>query len=101
MMKKKIRKPYRKNLRLHPVRNIFLSGKTKPAAQQGKHLTSATVTVAVGFGALDQRNDQRNKEEDQTQPGKQNVEEAQAQISQFHDPQIVVPFLLLLHDCTS
>ena len=73
-------------LAFHPLWDVLFPGEVKPTAQQTEYLSPAAVTVAVALCPPCDGDDQRDKEEKQADPGKQDVEKAQDQICQLHDP---------------
>ena len=80
--KEKGQKAVAECLAFHPAGNIVFAGQPEPAAQQSKELAPAAIAVAVRFAARSDRDDQRQKETGQTQPGKQDVEKSQHQVEQ-------------------
>ena len=89
--KKEDQKAVAEGLALHPAGDILPPGQAKPAPYQPEELSPAAVAVAVPLGPADDGDEQGDKEAEQSQPGEQDVEEAQHQIGEGDDPQIVVP----------
>ena len=77
----------------HSTRNILFSGEPNPSAQQLKQLSTSTKAIAVSFFTAGYCHNQRNKETQQPQPCKQYIQKAENQVSQWHNPQILIPFL--------
>ena len=60
-------------------------------------MSPAAVFVTVGLISLHNRDEQGNKKAEQAQPGEEDIKKSQDQICKGKDPQVVIPFLLLLH----
>lgn len=60
-------------------------------------MSSAAVFAAVSLISLHNGDEKGDEKAEQAEPGKQDVEKSQNQISKGNDPEVIIPFFLLLH----